>query len=328
MNMLDEDLARDTFAPPPCLTIKTGRGDCYARFYPSLYQLTLVTNGVEEKVDLGFSGSRLLERLAQIPGEVVAREELMSHAWSGRVVGQGSLNQQIHTLRQVLGDERERNIIQTLPRRGYLLNPQHLITLELPSANAQTHVTPVSPQEDAHLQLAPMLSPSADAQPQITPALPLEDGQSQATPVSANSPPSEEPVRAQQSSRYNNRGFLAVSLMALLGVFFLGYLARSDGPSPLRDNAIHSGKLMITYVDQPPPEQFERLRSQTQPLTTRLEQLVDQPTRLFVSLRGEFYKLICMQANGRARSVVIHRSQLNHVADEQLQWCFPRMNIL
>ncbi len=327
MNMLDEDLARDTFAPPPCLTIKTGRGDCYARFYPSLYQLTLVTNGVEEKVDLGFSGSRLLERLAQIPGDVVAREELMSHAWSGRVVGQGSLNQQIHTLRQVLGDERERTIIQTLPRRGYLLNPQYLITLEPPSADAQTQVTPVSPQEDAQLQLVP-LSPSADAQPQIMPTSLLEDGQTEAIPVSASSPTSEEPVRAQQSSRYNNRGFLAVSLMALLGVLFLGYFARSDGPSPLHDNAIHSGKLIITYVDQPPQEQFEQLRSQTQPLMTRLEQLVDQPTRLFVSLRGEFYKLICMQANGRARSVVIHKSQLHHVADEQLQWCFPRMNIL
>ncbi len=106
-----------------CLTIKTGNPDCIAHFYPALYQLTLVRNKTEEKVELGFSGSRLLERLARNPGEVVSREDLLSHAWSDRVVGQGSLNQQIYTLRQILGDEKEREIIQTLPRRGYQLNP-------------------------------------------------------------------------------------------------------------------------------------------------------------------------------------------------------------
>ena len=109
------------------LTIKTGRTDCLARFYPALYQLTLVRAGSEEKVDLGFSGSRLLERLLRAPGEVVAREELMNHAWSDRVVGQGSLNQQVYTLRQVLADEKTREIIQTLPRRGYLFNPNYLM---------------------------------------------------------------------------------------------------------------------------------------------------------------------------------------------------------
>lgn len=107
--------------------IKTGRADCHAHFYPALYQLTLVKAGSEEKVDLGFSGSRLLERLLRSPGEVVAREELMNHAWSDRVVGQGSLNQQVYTLRQVLGDEKTRAIIQTLPRRGYLFNPNYLM---------------------------------------------------------------------------------------------------------------------------------------------------------------------------------------------------------
>src|SRR5690606_8262474 len=110
-----------------CLIIKTGRNDCYAHFYPALYQLTLVRSGIEEKIDLGYSGSRLLERLVQEPGEVVSREELMNHAWADRVVGQGSLKQQINTERQVLGDEKSREIIQTLPRRGYLLNPCYLV---------------------------------------------------------------------------------------------------------------------------------------------------------------------------------------------------------
>lgn len=142
-----------------CLTIRTGNANCIARFYPALYQLTLIKAGIEEKVDLGFSGSRLLERLVRNPGEVVDRDDLMSHAWSGRVVGQGSLNQQIYTLRQILADESEREIIQTLPRRGYLLNPKYVdislattpeaavstpapIAVATPSVPASAHRTP------------------------------------------------------------------------------------------------------------------------------------------------------------------------------------------
>ncbi|WP_161864096.1 winged helix-turn-helix domain-containing protein [Pseudomonas yangonensis] len=127
MNSSSETPLAEPGSTIACLIIRTGRSDCYAHFYPALYQLTLVKSGIEEKIDLGYSGSRLLERLLQEPGEVVSRDELMNHAWADRVVGQGSLNQQIYTLRQILGDEKSREIIQTLPRRGYLLNPNYLV---------------------------------------------------------------------------------------------------------------------------------------------------------------------------------------------------------
>lgn len=146
---------------PSCLTIRTGNIACIARFYPALYQLTLVKDGVEEKVDLGYSGSRLLERLVQNPGEVVSRDELMEHAWSGRVVGQGSLNQQIYTLRQILCDESTRDIIQTLPRRGYLINPTYV---EMPVEVAPTAEAEPEPELAAS---APVIAPAA---PTATPS--------------------------------------------------------------------------------------------------------------------------------------------------------------
>lgn len=133
--------AADAGATLSCLMIKTGRADCHAHFYPALYQLILVSAAREEKIDLGFSGSRLLERLLLAPGEVVAREELMSHAWADRVVGQGSLNQQVYTLRQVLSDEKNRDIIQTLPRRGYMFNPNYL---QAPPTPADRDNTPAA----------------------------------------------------------------------------------------------------------------------------------------------------------------------------------------
>ncbi|RZA19443.1 MAG: hypothetical protein EOP02_18990, partial [Proteobacteria bacterium] len=116
--------------------IKTSRPGSHAHFDAELYQLTLCDGEQKRRVPLGFSGSRLLERLLQQPGQVVSRDELLSHAWAERVVGQGSLNQQIYTLRQLLGDEKERWIIQTLPRRGYLLNPQALDLAAWPERRA------------------------------------------------------------------------------------------------------------------------------------------------------------------------------------------------
>lgn len=102
--------------------LRCGRNDCHAWFYPSLFQLKLIQNGSEKTIDLGFAGSRVLERLLREPGKLVSREELLEYGWPQRVVSQGSLNQQIHTLRQYLTDNQERGIIQTIPRRGYLFN--------------------------------------------------------------------------------------------------------------------------------------------------------------------------------------------------------------
>lgn len=129
--------------PIACLTLRTGRPDCVAQFYPALYQLDLDRDGQVERIDLGFSGSRVLERLLQSPGDVVARDELLTHAWSDRVVGQGSLNQQIYTLRQVLADEKQRQIIQTLPRRGYMFNPQYLVSH---ASDPDTEVADATPE--------------------------------------------------------------------------------------------------------------------------------------------------------------------------------------
>ncbi len=82
--------ATDAFV---CPLLKTGRDGYTARFDRALYQLVIMHEGGEETLDLGFSGSRVLERLLRIPGEVVSRDELMAQGWEGRVVGQGSLNQ-------------------------------------------------------------------------------------------------------------------------------------------------------------------------------------------------------------------------------------------
>jgi cholera toxin transcriptional activator len=135
-----------------CLILKTGRQDCTINFFPASYQLQIGEG--EQRIDLGYSGSRLLERLLRNPGEVVSREELLQYAWSDRVVGQGSLNQQVYILRHILGDEKERQIIQTLPRRGYLFNYKFLLS---PVSNSSTDTT-----LPAH-QALPLLAPTTSS---------------------------------------------------------------------------------------------------------------------------------------------------------------------
>ena len=134
----------------PSANMKTGHSQQHALFCPVLYTLTLFKDEDERTVELGFSAGRLLERLLQEPGQVIDRETLVAYAWSDRVVGPGSLNQQVYTLRKILGDEKNLQIIQTVPRRGYRLNPTFSIersslasaTLQAPLVTGQAPEQP------------------------------------------------------------------------------------------------------------------------------------------------------------------------------------------
>ncbi|HMQ91730.1 MAG TPA: winged helix-turn-helix domain-containing protein [Amaricoccus sp.] len=64
----------------------------------------------------------VLRHLAAHPGEVVTKQELIDVVWEGVAVTDDSLVQCIHQIRRALGDEAHA-VLQTVPRRGYLLEP-------------------------------------------------------------------------------------------------------------------------------------------------------------------------------------------------------------
>jgi Tol biopolymer transport system component/DNA-binding winged helix-turn-helix (wHTH) protein len=65
---------------------------------------------------------RVLCYLAQRPGDVIARTELMDQIWSGQIVGEEVLTGAISELRQVLGDDTRRpRYIETIRKGGYRL---------------------------------------------------------------------------------------------------------------------------------------------------------------------------------------------------------------
>lgn len=297
MGMMQIDNAANAQAEPraaksmenlTCLTIRTGKADCVARFYPSLYQLTLLKNGTEEKVDLGFSGSRLLERLVRNPGEVVDRDELMNHAWSGRVVGQGSLNQQIYTLRQILADESEREIIQTLPRRGYLINPS-------------------------------FVDISLEATPVIEPALAATMGATVPTRVETSAI-SRQPAVSEPAATKNRRLPLLAGISALL---VLGTaIAYHQLTAPKQPNVIPNTLLRITYAPHH-PDQLASLIPYGKTIEQHLSAKVKAPLHLVVGLDESEVDLVCLRADGSARTLRIPESRFAQLSDQDLASCLP-----
>jgi TolB-like protein/DNA-binding winged helix-turn-helix (wHTH) protein/Tfp pilus assembly protein PilF len=68
----------------------------------------------------------VLVMLAEHPGQVVPRDDLLAQVWPGVVVSDDSLSRCLYELRRKLaaagGDEALRALVETLPKRGYRLN--------------------------------------------------------------------------------------------------------------------------------------------------------------------------------------------------------------
>lgn len=280
-----------------CPLLKTGRNGCSARFDHALYQLELShADGSLKKVDLGFSGSRVLERLLLAPGEVVSREELMGYAWENRVVGQGSLSQQIYTLRQLLYDGRNQ-IIQTLPRRGYLFNPQYLQYLQDDEPTPLALVPP-----------APATEPAVTTRPPVTERPAPEPG------------PASHPIPAIQSNRSRTGLWLTgIVLVLLTGLGLLGMQLATLSQEPFFTHQRQVGGVEVLYVEGS-QRLLDSLISETEAVVKKLSTLVDKPTQLIVNLSPGFYEIHCLRGED-ANWLKIHKDQIRSVTGEFLQGC-------
>lgn len=276
-----------------CTLLKTGRDGCSARFDRALFQLVLDHDEHEETLDLGFSGSRVLERLLQSPGEVVSREELLNYAWEGRVVSQGSLNQQIYTLRQALFDSRNQ-VIQTLPRRGYLFNPQYLIV----DQSASTVVTTTTSVATA---------PEEPAAALMQPVAPGEAAMAGQAGV----------IRRYRS--WQTAALAGTGMMVLLGLATLGFrLASTSTPSLTQTLAVDD--LEVLYVEKN-QHLLDSLIKETRMLVDTMSDMNAEPARLIVNMSPGFYEIRCLQGDGRVNWLKVHKSQIQTIPSDHLQGC-------
>ena len=111
-----------------------------AVFDPDSAMLSITTpHGDVQNSTLGRAESRLLDLLLMEPGVTKTRDEIIEYTWNDRVVASGSLNQTVFSLRNILNDSRDHEILMTVPRRGYCFNRQCVV-------DAQADVT--TPQEE------------------------------------------------------------------------------------------------------------------------------------------------------------------------------------
>lgn len=271
-----------------CLTIKRGNTDCPVYFYPAQYQLTLVKAGVEEKLDLGFSGSRLLARLLQTPDEVVSREDLMSYAWSERVVGQGSLNQQIYTLRQILGDEKDRDIIQTLPRRGYMLSTKHITVSTTPLTLTAT-------------------TESSKA---------VQNSEANGTTLSQGSPALTTPFTGTWDSIRSKLVQARMPIFTLVGIIIIAALVMRESPP----SAEAQTGLSLTYAPET-AAQMLALVPLGEAIIQQLEAEAVEPLQLVLGSYDNIISLICLRSDGSAHSLHLHENQISTLSKTHLAPC-------
>jgi DNA-binding winged helix-turn-helix (wHTH) protein/tetratricopeptide (TPR) repeat protein len=103
----------------------------FERFALDLNRCSLLIDG--RIVELRPKAFEVLRYLATNPGQLVSKDDLYAAAWPGVIVGDDSLSQCIHELRQHLGDT-DRRLIKTISRRGYVLDARPVAAAAAPPA--------------------------------------------------------------------------------------------------------------------------------------------------------------------------------------------------
>lgn len=115
-----------------------------ATFCPQEHKIQFTSaSGYQRIVPLGFAENRILYLMLTNAGEPLSREKLTHYAWNERVVAAGSLTQAIFNLRNALDDGDKHDIIQTIPRKGYRINPEYF--QESPLVNPSTSENSTNP---------------------------------------------------------------------------------------------------------------------------------------------------------------------------------------
>ena len=117
-----------------------------AVFDPDSAVLSITTpHGDVQNSTLGRAESRLLDLLLMEPGVTKSRDEIIDYTWNDRVVASGSLNQTVFSLRNILNDSRDHEILMTVPRRGYCFNRNCMVdaATDVPTPLEETAQPPV-----------------------------------------------------------------------------------------------------------------------------------------------------------------------------------------
>ena len=281
----------DTNSAPstlPRYQLRARDGDIAFRFDPSTHRLTIHKTNPAESVDLGFAQSRILELLISRADTIVSRDDILEFAWPDRVVGQNSLNQAIATLRELLGDEQKRLIIQTVPRHGYRLSSA-FISLALEAPEIET------------------------SEPDIEPSLVTVLAQEDATQANHSRFIWLSNAKLQRIGLYGLAAFLTLSLLWRID---WGLLTQ-PGMVTLSRQVGEQQQLFVAANEQG----LSTLQDEVSSVSQRIGNLVESPTAVIFTKMHSYYSFVCINGDGANEFILAHRSQLREITDLQLRAC-------
>lgn len=146
-----------------CFVFRLKKGKL-ATFSSENYTLSIsLPDKTVEHLTLGRTESRLLFFLLSAAGDTRSRTEIIEYVWDDRVVGPGSLNQAIFSLRSILDDNTDHEILITVPRRGYRFNQSRVVSeLDVAPATMEESIAfdppALTPPTSLHERLAVVFS--------------------------------------------------------------------------------------------------------------------------------------------------------------------------
>ncbi|WP_421535056.1 winged helix-turn-helix domain-containing protein [Pseudomonas marginalis] len=226
-------------------------------FCPSHNTLVIHEYNNQRKVELGYSSSRILEILIDRADVIVSRDEIFAFAWPDRIVGQNSLNQAISTIRELLGDEEHRTIIQTIPRRGYQFNSEFLAAAGQVSESHEIPPIPLS----------------------SSPSLELPQG------------------RLSWLAGWLSTEKVLTGIALILAISFLWRIDWILWLQPdFVKETDTQGLLTVWYTGADTPE-VERLQNSMAPVLARMESLLEVPGTVIFNTMHSFYEILCISGS-------------------------------
>lgn len=264
--------------------LKLGGGLEFAEFEPSQWRLTVIhVLGVSRQANLGYAEAYLLEYLLKHAGEMLSRQELIDYAWRDRVVSQGSLNQAISNLRALLGDDQKREIILTVPRHGYQLNGDVIIS-----------------SEEWLIRKAEMLMPPAsDSAASVDLSLPL------------TLPTSQRDWKFPLLS-----GLTAMLFAILIAGGLTRYFYALFPPYAMEQTNAERLQLTLVAKDQ---RELQFTKNLLLPVFKRMELLGGG--KVLVSRTHHYIEFNCLRSDGTMHSLRVHQERISALEDNYLLEC-------
>jgi len=189
----------------------------------------------EATVSLEPKVMRVLRRLAERPGEVVTKEEILRDVWEGAYVTEDVLTRAISELRRVFGDSPDDpRVIETIRKSGYRLIAQ--VAFETPATEVFPAAWQTGPREDAGARgparwlaaLAIVAAATGAAVFLLTRRPPEPPGVTRVRPLSPLPGVERDPAVSPDGSR------IAFAWNGGTGADMSLYVQLTDGETPLR----------------------------------------------------------------------------------------------